>query len=152
MVMKDIYSSTVSGELKKRVLQLNKNTAPHWGKMNAAQMLAHLNLMFKISLEDNPKRPPAFVRFIMQLIVKPIVINEKPYKKNSGTAPEMKVIGGVNFEAEQDKLISYLFEVSKKRRIYFENRVHPVFGKLTTEEWSRLFYKHINHHFEQFGL
>ena len=28
---------------------------------------------------------------------------------------------------------------------------HPVFGKLTKEQWSKATWKHIDHHLKQFG-
>jgi hypothetical protein len=31
-------------------------------------------------------------------------------------------------------------------------RVHPIFGPLTLEEWSRVHFKHGYHHLLQFGL
>ncbi len=31
-------------------------------------------------------------------------------------------------------------------------RIHPIFGPLDMEEWSRVHFKHVFHHLEQFGL
>lgn len=34
-----------------------------------------------------------------------------------------------------------------------ENRVpHPVFGDFTKDQWGIMQWKHLNHHFEQFGV
>jgi hypothetical protein len=32
------------------------------------------------------------------------------------------------------------------------NEKHPVFGKLTKEQWSKATWKHIDHHLKQFGV
>ncbi|MGH9801334.1 MAG: DUF1569 domain-containing protein, partial [Blastocatellia bacterium] len=29
---------------------------------------------------------------------------------------------------------------------------HPAFGKLSTKDWGALTYKHMDHHFRQFGV
>lgn len=29
---------------------------------------------------------------------------------------------------------------------------HPAFGKLSTKDWGVLVYRHIDHHFKQFGV
>lgn len=29
---------------------------------------------------------------------------------------------------------------------------HPFFGKMTGEDWGHLMYKHLDHHFRQFGV
>ena len=31
-------------------------------------------------------------------------------------------------------------------------RMHPLFGPIDAEQWSRTHYKHVRHHFTQFGL
>ncbi len=32
------------------------------------------------------------------------------------------------------------------------NQPHPVFGKLTKEQWSKATWKHLDHHLRQFGV
>jgi hypothetical protein len=35
---------------------------------------------------------------------------------------------------------------------YFEGKPSPSFGKMTAKEWSNQFWKHMDHHFRQFGI
>ena len=35
---------------------------------------------------------------------------------------------------------------------YFDNKENTSFGPMTTNEWNNLFYKHLNHHLEQFKV
>jgi Protein of unknown function (DUF1569) len=32
------------------------------------------------------------------------------------------------------------------------NEIHPVFGKMTKEQWSKATWKHLDHHLQQFGV
>jgi len=45
-----------------------------------------------------------------------------------------------------------LHKKSSLGALYFEGRESLSFGKLTSKEWNNLFYKHIDHHFTQFGI
>ena len=48
--------------------------------------------------------------------------------------------------------ISNLNDIEMKGVAYFEGRNNEACGQLTAQEWSNQFYKHIEHHFEQFNL
>jgi hypothetical protein len=50
------------------------------------------------------------------------------------------------------KLQNYIKETEAKGVEYFEGKESEGFGKLTAKEWSNLFYNHLNHHFNQFGV
>lgn len=146
-----IYEAVNIDQLTKRLASIEKNTKPLWGKMNAAQMLAHLNIMFEMGLTDKHQPPKAFVRFILRTIVKKKLINEVAFKKNSRTAPDMIISHQPDFTAEKEVLLAYLAQLNEKGKDFFEQRNHPSFGTLTAHEWSNLFYKHIDHHLNQFA-
>lgn len=46
----------------------------------------------------------------------------------------------------------YIKQTEAKGAVYFEGRETPAFGVLTAKEWCTQFYKHIDHHFTQFGV
>jgi hypothetical protein len=150
--MKDIFDPTVISELKSRVGRLNESSQQLWGKMNAAQMIAHVNVAYE--LDDTSKYPPvgAVKKFFMKLFLKPIVVSEKPYKPNSPTAPEFKVSDKQVFEQQKSNLFKHLDEVSGLGRSHFEGKEARSFGPLTAQEWNNMLYKHIDHHLNQFGV
>ena len=151
MALPNIFQQTVRNELINRINQINTTTSPEWGKMNAGQMLAHLNVMFELALEEKHQRPNAFVRFLLKKMVKDKIVNEKPYARNSRTAPEMVIKGNRDVAVEKQRLLSYLQMLSEKGEGYFNGREHPSFGLLSITEWNNAFYKHIDHHLTQFG-
>ena len=110
--MQNIYDRNVCDAHIARIDKLTKETRPLWGKMNAAQMLAHCNKPYEMVCDPNyaatHKRPNGVVRFLLKSFLKPIVVGKKPYKKNSRTAPEFIVA---------DERVLYQFAV----------QIHPIY-------------------------
>lgn len=49
MEIKNLFNNSVKQELIERINKLTPETQRKWGKMNVAQMLAHLQMRIKIS-------------------------------------------------------------------------------------------------------
>jgi hypothetical protein len=81
-----------------------------------------------------------------------VLQNEKPYKKNSQTAPEFLVKADKDFNKEKQRLINYINKTQQLGENYFEGKESHSFGKLTSVEWNNMFYKHLDHHLTQFGV
>ncbi|WP_150450837.1 DUF1569 domain-containing protein [Arenibacter lacus] len=150
--MKNIFDLKVTEEVIQRINTLDPTTTPKWGKMNATQMLAHCNVPYEMVYTDKHPKPNAFVKFMLKLFVKPTVVNETPYKRNSRTAPAFIITDERDFEVEKKRLIDYLKKTQKLGQEYFDRKESHSFGKLNISEWNNLFYKHLNHHLEQFGV
>jgi Protein of unknown function (DUF1569) len=152
MALPSIFNPSTTQNHLERLDKLTPSSAPKWGKMNSAQMLAHLNVAYTSSdLATTPKKS-FFARLMMKLFVKEIVVGEKPYAKNSRTAPEFIIADARDFEKEKAILIANMKDIEAKGESYFSGSENPAFGVLTIQEWSNLFCKHIEHHFEQFGI
>jgi hypothetical protein len=149
--MKSVFSSPTITELITRINRLTPETKPLWGKMSAPQMLAHLNVPYEMAIDNSHPRPGAFARFLAKLFAKKMVVGPKPYPRNSMTAPEFKIKGDKDFEKEKQRLISYLDKTLKLGAKHFEGKESLSFGPLSSQEWNVLFYKHLDHHLQQFG-
>ncbi|MBS1497082.1 MAG: DUF1569 domain-containing protein [Bacteroidetes bacterium] len=136
--------------------KLNSDTPAKWGKMNAQQMLEHVTAFFYVSTEKiqfplvTPEEHlPKYREFLY---------SDKEFREN--TKAPLTVLGEDPLPLAQptfsiaieklQKAVHYFFT-------YFENSpgkttIHPVFGALTFDEWVLLHYKHVTHHFKQFGL
>jgi hypothetical protein len=152
MALPNIFNSETTEIILKRLENLDANSQPKWGKMNVSQMLAHLNIAYDITFGKIESKPTFFIKLLMKLFIKNGIINEKPYPQNSRTAPEFVITNKKDFEKEKSKYIVNLRETEAKGAIYFEGKENPSMGKLTAKEWNNMFYKHTNHHFEQFGI
>lgn len=135
-----------------RINQLTESSQPQWGTMSVDKMLAHCNVMFDMTFTDKYPKFSPFKVFVLKLLIKNAVVGPKPYPKNSRTAGDFIITDSRVFIDEKQKLIQYLQQVQELGTEYFENRFYRSFGKLTSSEWNMMFWKHLNHHLQQFGV
>ncbi|WP_316803832.1 DUF1569 domain-containing protein [Pedobacter nototheniae] len=150
--MKNIFSEEVANEVIDRINKLNPSTAAVWGKMNVAQMLAHCNISYEMVYDDIHKRPNAFMKFILKNLVKKKVVSETPYKRGNPTAPQFIIKEEKDFKNERTRLIDYITKTQLLGALHFNEKESHSFGKLSTSEWNNMFYKHLDHHLNQFGV
>ena len=89
---------------------------------------------------------------ILKLLVKKVVVGEKPFKRNNPTAPQFIMKTDKDFEAEKARLIGYIEKTRDLGESEFDGKVSASFGKLNKTEWNNMFYKHLDHHLTQFGV
>lgn len=152
MSLPNIFSREVTDQLIDRLNKLEHNTQPKWGKMDAARMLAHCNVTYEMAFEDKHKKPGAFGKLMLKLFVKNAVVSEKPFKRNSPTGPMFKIADQRVFEIEKNRLLDYMNKTVELGEKHFDGKASNSLGKLTITEWNNQFYKHLDHHFTQFGV
>ncbi len=151
--MKNIFIKEVTDEVIGRINNLNTDSKAVWGKMDVAQMLAHINVQYEVVYENSKfPKPNAFVRFMLKTFVKNKVVGSKPFPKNGRTAPYFVKDSKYNFDAEKKRLIAYMVKTQQNGVEVLLPRDTKSFGKLSKQEWSNLFYKHLDHHLSQFGV
>lgn len=151
MALPNIFTLEETTRIIERVNKLTNLTQPVWGKMNVAQMLAHVCVSYEMELDKTHKAPSAIMKFILKSFLKKSIVGEGPYKKNSQTAPAFLITDERDFNTEKQRLISYLKKTQELGETYFDGKESLSFGKLNKIEWSNLFWKHIDHHLKQFG-
>ncbi|MES2589061.1 MAG: DUF1569 domain-containing protein [Bacteroidota bacterium] len=152
MALPNIFAEDVTTEICNRIEKLTPETQALWGKMNVAQMLAHCSVTYEYIFTDKYPKPKGFKKFILKLLVKGIVVNEKAYKKANPTAPDFIIVGERIFEDEKTRLIDYIKRTQALGENHFEGKESHSFGVLKKQEWNNMFYKHLNHHLSQFGV
>lgn len=153
MALPNIFDAQVCNEMIARIQKLTPASTPQWGKMNVAQMLAHCNVAYEMAYEPTKHaQPGAFKKWILKMLVKPTVVGEKMYKKNSHTAPQFIMTEEKNFETEKNRLIQYIEKTQAIGAKGFEQKEAHSFGKLSATEWNNMLYKHLEHHLTQFGV
>lgn len=146
--MKTIFETKTVDELVNRISFLETDTQAEWGKMNVHQMLKHCTVSEEMFQGKNLYKRLFIGRLFGGLVLKGILKNENPMKKNQPTHAAMKITGTGDFEAERNKWIGLLKSYASFLNPGF---VHPFFGKMTKEEIGKLVYKHVDHHLRQFG-
>ena len=152
MTFPNIFQKDTVDQLVERINSFDAQTQPQWGKMNASQMLAHVNVAYEMSLEDIHKKPGAFAKMMIKLFAKAPVCGPKPYPKNGRTAPQFLITNERDFQKEKDRLIAYLNQCQDLGENHFDGKESHSFGKLKLDEWNTMFYKHLDHHLTQFGV
>ena len=148
----NVFEDSTTNSTLERLEKLTFDTQPQWGKMNASQMLAHLNVAYDMAYTEKQSKSSWFTKFLMKAFVKGIVVGEKPYAKNSRTAPQFLITTEKEFSEEKAKFIDNVKKTQENGAKYFEGRESASFGALTAKQWSNMFSKHIEHHFAQFGV
>jgi len=152
MALPNVFQTEDVEVLLNRLDQLTPDTQRKWGKMSVEQMLAHLHVAYELVYEQKHPQPNFLIRWIMKTFVKQHIVNETPYKQNIGTAPYFIISDQRVFRTEQQRLRQYILKTQASGSGYFEGRTSHAFGPLTATEWNNMFYKHLDHHFRQFGV
>jgi hypothetical protein len=150
--MKNVFAQEVTAELINRINKLTVKSKPQWGKMSVDQMLAHCSVSYEYVYDDIHPKPGPIKALLLKTLVKKIVVNEKPFRRNSRTAPEFIMKGDKDFEFEKKRLAGYISKTQKQGETFFDGKESHSFGKLSKVEWSNMFYKHLDHHLSQFGV
>ena len=151
--MKNLFDAAVANQVKVRLGKLGPQTVRHWGKMTAAQMLAHCSGSMRWAVgEVVPEKGPLPVR-LMGRMVKPMVFrNDAPLRKNSPTAGSLIVADDRDLGRERERLSGLIDKFVAGGAAGCTKNPHSFFGRMTPEEWAILMYKHLDHHLRQFGM
>jgi hypothetical protein len=147
--MQTVLDKPTREALIRRIKHLNGNATAQWGEMNAYQMARHCRQWEELTNGTLPARRIFIGRIIGKLILKAVLKDEAPIRRNSPSAPEtiIKDPSG-DLEAEKARWIE-LMEYNAANPI--SGFIHPFFGKMTNEQIGQLAYKHIDHHLRQFN-
>ncbi|HEX2682972.1 MAG TPA: DUF1569 domain-containing protein, partial [Ferruginibacter sp.] len=143
---KEVYD-----EVMERMARLSPGSVSQWGKMNVSQMLAHCKEAFKVPLSDK-KMSRMFLGYLMGWMIKPKLYNESPWKRNLPTAPGFLIKDERDFEKEKQELSALVSQFHQGGPEHVGRYPHPMFGTFTKEQWGKAMYKHLDHHFNQFGV
>ncbi|GLH74921.1 hypothetical protein GETHLI_34230 [Geothrix limicola] len=149
--MKNLFEAPAVESLKTRLASLAPEQPRLWGRMNAAQALAHCSAGLEMAMGF--RRPPRDLlgRIIGRIIKRLALGNEEPMRRNTPTQQDLVVTGTPDFEAERARLRGLIDTFSTGGPEVCSTHPHTFFGPLTPQEWSVLMYKHLDHHLRQFG-
>lgn len=149
--MNSIFESTHTGDMLRRIDTLTIDSQPKWGKMNVSQMLAHCSAFQDIAIGySTPRR--SWLGVFFGRFAKPVFYNDKPLPHNMPTIPDILMTDDKDFETEKERLKQKMIRLQKNGPEACTDHPHPFFGKLTSEQWGKGIYKHLDHHLKQFGV
>lgn len=149
--MKTLFDRSAVEEVKSRLRNLRPDSARVWGKMHAAQAVAHCANGMEMAVGD--LRPPrVLVGRLFGPIVRRLALgNDRPMERNSPTAPALLIADHRDLDLERQRLSALIDRFSAGGPARCTTHPHPFFGRLSAEQWAELMYKHLDHHLRQFG-
>jgi hypothetical protein len=147
--MRTLWNERDRRALTERLDRLGPGSAARWGKFTATKMLSHVNDALRMSsgtLETSLKRTP--LRFP---ILKHAAVYFAPWPKGGPTAPELLTRGEHASWENEREAFPLAVDGFVNRPKDAELPLHPAFWRLSRHAWGRLAWRHIDHHFRQFG-
>ncbi len=147
--MKTLWNDDDRRGLLERLSHLAPDSAARWGKFTAPRMLAHVNDALRMSsglLPSSSKRTP--LRFP---VVKHLLVWIAPWPKGAPTAPELLARGDRAVWDAERTAFPFALESFVNRPADAAMPLHPAFWRLSRASWGRLAWRHVDHHFRQFG-
>lgn len=144
-----LWEGGARAELLERLRRLAADARPRWGRMNAPQMLTHVNDQLRMSMGELaavPIRLPVRYPPLKQLAAYVL-----PWPKGLPTAPELLARIDQSTWSAEVATFGALLDRFATRPAGAAWPEHPAFGRLSRRGWGMLAYRHADHHFRQFG-
>ena len=150
--MKNLYEPAAAKEIKDRIARLGPNNERQWGKMNAAQAMAHCAITMEWAVGDKTEPRMLLGRIFGPMVKSMALKDEAPMGKNAPTAKSLLVKDDRDLSKECFRLSALVERFAAAGPQGCTTNPHTFFGQMTPDEWSQLMYKHLDHHLRQFGV
>lgn len=148
--MKRIDKTTM-GELIARVSGIAPDSKPEWGSMTCYQMIGHLAGTFRYATGEGPEAAFHGNDASRDVFGPQIIEGSMPIPRNvqlPGREKSTVLPADGDLEAFIEALEIY---IECQERENLPNWIHPFFGLLSPEQWSKFLAVHAEHHLRQFG-
>ncbi|HXB39838.1 MAG TPA: DUF1569 domain-containing protein [Bacteroidia bacterium] len=145
--MYNLFETKNADDILSRLEKITSSHKAQWGKMKVEQMLAHCATALETPF--GPDRKQHFMGKLFGKMAKKGSLSETPFKQDLPTT--FIVNDARNFEAEKTKLADNIKKFVNGGPAAVTCKKHPFFGDFSTDDWSFLMHKHLDHHFKQFG-
>jgi len=136
--------------------KLNEAAKPKWGTMSPQHMLEHLEFTYRIAsgeLQDFEIKTP---EKILEKVHATLYNYDKMPQKHMFPLAEESKINELKLGSLEEAKMRFVEARNSYLEFFKENpdaiMKNAVFGEMNKYEWYLLDRKHLNHHFEQFGL
>jgi hypothetical protein len=151
--MRTIADPAVLRALNDRLGRLRPDHARRWGTLTPHEMLCHLGDAQEMVLRTRPRtvplpprRRPIVKAFLLWTAVPwphGVATNPRHDPRAEGTRPS-------DFARDRARAIASLEGIAAAARDSLEP-THGIIGTMTTRDWQRWAYRHVDYHLRQFG-
>lgn len=121
-----------------------------WGKMEVDQMLAHTSNALEMAMGLRATKRVLIGRLIGGMIRKSYY-DDSVFATGKPTSPELVASGSYDFHTQKSRLKELITKFAASGEAGITTAPHPFFGHLEKPQWAIGMYKHLDHHFRQFG-
>jgi oxepin-CoA hydrolase/3-oxo-5,6-dehydrosuberyl-CoA semialdehyde dehydrogenase len=152
----ETFVELTENKIKECLHALTETTKPKWGIMTPQHMIEHLEYTYKIASSEIQDFEISTPEKILEK-VKNSLYNYNKFPKNSKfPLLEKDTLDSLKYSDLETAILKFTEQREKYLNYFKENPKailnNMVFGELNKYEWYLLERKHLNHHFEQFGL
>jgi hypothetical protein len=148
--MVNLFDPAARQVILERLGRLSSDSNREWGTMSAAQMLAHCSRAMEAGTGDLPLKQ-ALIGKIFAPFVRSSFLGEKPFGRNSPTDPHFVIKKEKDFAQEKEHLTALIGHFCECGPAEAGKHTHSFLGKISGDDWGVVMYKHLDHHFRQFG-
>lgn len=148
--MTTLFDATACGQLVKRLATLPANAPRQWGKMDVAQMFAHCAHALETAAGEHPAKQKLIGKLLAWTLRKR-ALGLVPFDRNMPTDKSFIMAGVHDVSKERSRLDAAVRRYAQAGPDAAAKHQHLFFGSLTGDEWGVLMWKHLDHHFRQFG-
>jgi len=148
---KSIFNPTDNAEIIERLNNLAANTPAVWGKMSAAQMMAHCQASINMAFGNTPIKRH-WMGVVFRSIGKYRLLKRGDFDRYMPTVKQFEITEPRDFNDEKEKLVNLIQTALAKGPTALVKYPHPYFSTFKGDEWARLNWKHLDHHLRQFGV
>jgi hypothetical protein len=150
-IMSTLATLEVADHCCTRLDRLTPTTSPRWGRMTAHQMICHLSDAFKVASQEKSvsHAPSPLPRKWIKWVA---LRTPLPWAHNVPTRPEIKQGSGGTPPGNWDEDLRQLRDLIRAFPSRRDFGPHPMFGPMTLDDWQVWGYRHVDHHYRQFGI
>jgi len=145
--------------LRRRAARLAPTTTARWGQFTAPRMLAHVIQSLRMMTGELPVAVEPTPWLVRHAPLRQLLIYVLPFPKGLATSPELLARPSVQpgeispaAWAEEQRELGAVLDAIGVMASADAWPAHPAFGPMSGREWGALQYRHLEHHFRQFGV
>lgn len=138
--------------VQQRIAKLTADRQPLWGNMSAATMMQHCRIINESLLRGRPstRMPSLKQRLLRRVFLSRLIPLPKGRKQPGHIADRMNAAGTPAFDAERLSLLASIAAFAAHSGGI--DAAHPIFGRMSRQNWGRFGWVHLDHHLRQFGV
>ena len=140
--------------LPEAIETLDGDARPIWGKMTPQHMTEHLAWIFDLS--TGKEETTCNIPEAKQATLKPWLYDDRPFPREVRNPKLPLTPGSLKYPTLREAKVTFrraLDQFIHNTKVNSEYiGTHPVFGRLSMDEWERFHFKHAFGHLVQFGL